>query len=169
MPAQPRFPARAAHARILDPQKDRTKYHLVYLTTHPLGLIEFMEASEKLDLIQKQVRADTKQRARDEKTRIHDMFGASDQTAGHEDHVDISEVEKYWLQALRPDPKLFGEKEFADMLEETDWFPGDLQRALGNLMKRGVVENLDTRGIRRSKFLHFEKNGERLQLIRESQ
>ena len=98
-----------------------------------------------------------------------DMFGAPDQADDREGHVSVSEVEKYWLHQLTPEPRLFGEKEFADMLEETDWFPSDLQRALGNLMKQGLVQNLDALGKRKSKFLHFEKNGERLQLIREKQ
>lgn len=33
--SNPRFPPRAAHVQVLDPQKNRTKYHLVYLTSHP--------------------------------------------------------------------------------------------------------------------------------------
>ena len=97
------------------------------------------------------------------------MFGAPEQADGQEGHVSVSEVEKYWLDRLTPAPRLFGEKEFADMLEETDWFPSDLQRALGNLMKQGLVQNLDAPGKRRSRFLHYEKDGERLQLIRETQ
>lgn len=49
------------------------------------------------------------------------------------------------------------------MLEETDWFENDLQQALGRLIQNGEVLNLDMRGRRRSRFLHFEHD-ERLQL-----
>jgi len=52
------------------------------------------------------------------------------------------------------------------MLDEIDWFPGDFQRALGDLMQRGLVRTLDAPGRRTSKFLHYEKAGERLQLIK---
>ena len=67
--------ARSAYVRVLDREKQRPKYHLVYLTTHPRGIIEFMEISEDIDLVQKQVRASAKQAARAEKTGIDDMFG----------------------------------------------------------------------------------------------
>lgn len=168
VPTQAQWPARSAYARVLDRQKDRPKYHLVYLTTHPLGLIEFMDALQKLDLIQKRVRAETKQRVREEKTGMGDMFGAADQALEDDDRVSVHVVEKYWLDRLTVEPRRLGQAEFADMLEETDWFPGDLQIALGSLMKRGLVRNLDARGRRKSKFLHFEKAGERLQLIKEN-
>jgi hypothetical protein len=44
--------------RVLDRERQRPKYHLVYVTTHPLGVIEFMTISENVDLVQKQVRAE---------------------------------------------------------------------------------------------------------------
>lgn len=45
---------------------------------------------------------------------------------------------------------------------------GDLQRALGNLIDAGKVQNLDARGKRRKKFLHFDKGSERLQITEEN-
>lgn len=41
---------RTAHVSILDPIKERTKYHLVYLTRHPLGIVKFMDTSKKWTL-----------------------------------------------------------------------------------------------------------------------
>jgi len=48
---------RTAHVPILYPLRNRTLYHLVYLTRHAKGITVFMDASEKLELIQRQARA----------------------------------------------------------------------------------------------------------------
>jgi three-Cys-motif partner protein len=157
MPATSRWPARSAYVRVLDRQKERTKYHLVYLTGHPHGIVVFMEISEALGPIQKLVRASTKQASRIDKTGQAELFGAEDLLGTEEQPIDISEVERFWLDQLSNEPKRFGEAGFADLLEETDWFPRDFQCALGNLIASGRVRNLDAEGKRRSRFLHFEK------------
>ena len=164
MPAKAR-PARSAYVRVLDRERERTKYHLVYLTSHPHGITVFMEISEALEPVQKLVRASTKQTSRIEKTGQGELWTAENMADADEQPVDIAEVEQFWLGRLSDKPKRFRETEFADLLEESDWFPGDLQRALGNLIATGKVLNLDAEGKRRIRFLHFEKqNGERLQL-----
>ena len=164
VPTQPGWPARCAYVRVLDPQKDRPKYHLVYLTTHPRGLVEFMEASEDLDIVQKRVRAATKQERRQERTGIGQLFDDADHIREDEGHVSLEHVEEYWMRALTDRPRSIGYAEFAQIIEETDWFPGDLQRALGRLMERGLVRNLDAAGKRRTKFVHLDK-AERLQRV----
>lgn len=164
VPTTSDWPARTAYVRVLDPVKNRPKYHLVYLTAHPRGIVEFMAISEKLNLIQKRVRAHTQQRRRIEKTRTGELFPSDEDIREEEGHASAEEVEKFWLARLFHEPRRFGWSEFADMLEETDWFPGDLQKALGKLIDAGTVRNLDAEGRRRSRFLHFDK-GERLQLI----
>lgn len=168
IPTEPRWRARSAYVRVLDPLKNRPKYHLVYLTTHPRGLVEFMEASETLDLVQKRVRAATKQRRRQERTGIGELFNDAESVSEDEGHASEAEVEQYWIRCLAGGPHRIGYARFADMLEETDWFPSDLQRALGNLIKRGRVRNLDAVGKRRTRFVHIEKDGERLELVGES-
>jgi len=149
---------------VQDPVKDRTKYHLVYLTSHPLGIVKFMEISEKLDLVQKQARAETKQRKKVEKSGQEELFRSDEFVSDEEGHASPEEVERFWLTKVSRTPQQFGQNEFADMLELTDWFPGDLQQALGRLIGQGKVVNLDAMGKRKSRFLHYEKNGERLQL-----
>ena len=62
-----------------------------------------------------------------------------------------------------------GEEEFANLLEDTDWFPGDFQRGLGNLIDAGKVRNLDAPRKRPKKPLHWKKEGERLQLMEGTQ
>ena len=76
------FPAggsqpRSAYVQVQRPTKDRTLYHLVYLTRHPKGIVEFMEASEELELVQKKVRALAKQNtAGSEKTGQLEVFAS---------------------------------------------------------------------------------------------
>ena len=169
MPVAGFYPPRSAYVRVLDRQKDRTKYHLVYLTSHHHGVSVFMDISEALEPVQKLVRTSTKQALRIEKSGQDELFTASDLVEVDQQAIEIAEVEQFWLQKLSDQPKQFGEAEFADFLEETDWFPGDLQRALGNLIATGKVRNLNMIKPRRTKFLHFEKGGERLQRIKGSQ
>lgn len=163
-----RWPARSAYVRVLDRKKERPKYHLVYLTSHPRGIVEFMKISETLDQIQKRVRAATKRSDRISKTKQEELFSSDEFIHADEDKVGMEEVERYWLDHLASQPRQVGWEEFADMLEETDWFPGDLQRALGNLIDAGKVQNLDARGKRRKNFLHFDEGGERLQITEEN-
>ena len=40
---------------MLHPSQERTKYHLVYLTSHHTGIVEFMEISEKVGIVQARV------------------------------------------------------------------------------------------------------------------
>lgn len=167
LPSAARWPARSAYVRVLDRTKERPKYHLVYLTSHPLGIIKFMENSEALDQVQKRVRAATKQNERIKKTKTGELFSSDDYVQAEETISSIDDVERWWLQRLSRQPRRFGQAEFADILEDTDWFPGDLQRALGNLINAGKVRNLDASGKRRTKFLHLEEGGERLQLTEE--
>jgi len=162
-----KWPARSAYVRVLDRKKERPKYHLVYLTSHPRGIVEFMEISETLDQIQKWVRAETKQRNRISKTGQQELFSSDQLLRTDDGNVYIEEVEQYWLTYLSSQLKKVGWEEFADMLEETDWFPRDLQCALGNLMRAKKVKNLDASGKRRKNFLHLDKGGERLQLVEE--
>lgn len=165
MVADGKWLARSAYVRVLDRKKERPKYHLVYLTSHPRGCIEFMEISEALDLVQKRVRASTKEQAKAEKSGMDDMFGAAGYVNAEQGHANLMEVEQYWLQYLSSGAKQVGEEEFANLLESTDWFPGDFQRGLGNLINAGKVRNLDALKKRPKKPLHWKREGERLQLI----
>lgn len=164
LPGTGKWPARSAHVRVLDRQKERPKYHLVYLTTHPRGIAEFMEISEGLDQIQKRVRASTKQAARIKKSGQDELFDESDLVDLDAGHVDAAEVEDHWIRYLSAGEKRVGVEEFADLLEATDWFPGDFQRALGRLIEAGKVRNLDAKGKRPKQPLHW-KDGERLILV----
>jgi three-Cys-motif partner protein len=159
---------RSAYVAVLDSVKDRTKYHLVYLTRHPLGIKVFMEESAKVDIVQKTVRAHTKQEKRIEKSGQTEIFLDSVAMVKDDDRVELIAVKEYWLTKLSSTPRYFGIIDLADMLEETDWFIDDIQSAFGELAAEGKVRNLDCKGKRRTSFVHFDENkgkGERLEKI----
>lgn len=146
--------------------KDRTLYHLVYLTRHAKGITEFMEASEKLDVVQKRVRAAAKQERRIERSRQPELFAAAESVNEEDDRIGLAVVKQFWIAKLSSTPCYFGINEFADMIEETDWFMGDFQKAFDELVKESNARNLDDlKGMRRSQFVHYKENsgkGERL-------
>lgn len=148
--AKPRF----AYVKIKDPRKDRTKYDLVYLTRHPFGITVFMEESEKLDLIQKKVRAHIRQKNRIQKSGQRELFPAHQILRDDED-VDLSFVKDYWLSKLTYDPRRFGIEQLADIQEETGWFESDFQRAFNELLSEKKVANLNARKKRPVKAVHF--------------
>jgi three-Cys-motif partner protein len=160
------FCPRAAHVRVLDPNKERPKYHLVYVTSHPRGVVEFMEISEDVDLIQKQVRAVKKDAKKQQETRITDMFGAGSLVDADAGHASPEDVDEFWCGHLQSGPLTIDCAAFADILEAKDWFPGELQASLVRLIRAGRVANLTANAARRYKRpLHFEiKGGERLGL-----
>jgi three-Cys-motif partner protein len=159
-----KFRARAAHVRVMNPTKERPKYHLVYLTSHPKGVVEFMETSEHVDLIQKRVRAQKQVSARERRSGMADLFGPEshvDESAGHASALD---VDRFWIEHLDRGARLVATAEFADMLETTGWFPSDLQASLNRLTAAKQVVNLDSSSRRPKRPLHFEGKGERLAL-----
>lgn len=154
---------RTGYVRVMDPGKDRPKYHLIYLTSHPKGLIEFMEISQGVDLIQKQIRATKKFDKREAESGVRDMFSDEPDTNTEPSTVDEAAVDAYWVNFLSSGMQKIGQTEFADILEETDWLPDTLQTSLSRLIASGQVINLDSATKRPKRPLHFEKV-ERLQL-----
>jgi len=162
---------RSAYAKILHPLKDRTMYDMVYLTRHPLGIVEFMKVSDKLEFIQKNSRAQAQQTRREDKTGQKEFSLKSTNIEYDEENFRLSEVKDYWLSKLSYEPKQFGVTVLADMIEETDWFINDFQIAFKELLDEGKVENLDAENIKKRK-THFVKftannsNGESLKKIK---
>jgi three-Cys-motif partner protein len=137
---RPQFPPRSAYARVLDRARERPKYHLVYVTSHPRGIVEFMTISEGVDLVQKQVRADVRDAERERRTGMTEMFPTTiDPSAGH---ASPDDVDQFWLEYIDVAIRRVDRKAFADILEDKDWFPGDLQASLVRLIERDEVKNL---------------------------
>ena len=156
---------RTAYVGVLHPLHNRTKYHLVYLSSHPLGIVKFMNASEKADIVQARVRAAKHFDEKATKSGTLDMFADVADTVPGEGRNTPEEVDDYWRKYLADGARRIDTAAFADILEETNWLPGELQKALVRLIKAGQLENLDDGGKKRpAKPLHFEKDGERLRL-----
>ena len=159
------FRARTAYVSVLHPSQERTKYHLVYLTSHHTGVVEFMEISEKVDIVQARVRAATKLEEKERSSGTGDLFAEDAGSESGEGRSSPNDVDAYWRDYLSGGERQIDKAAFADILEATDWFPGELQASLVRLVKAGVVVNLDAgTSKRRSRPLHIDKLGERLKL-----
>lgn len=158
------YRARSAYVTVLDPLHRRTKYHLMYLTCNSTGIVEFMAIYERVDLVQRQVRAAKQIDARQQKTGVTDMFSADPQAAPADGRCSPENVEVFWRTYLAVGERRVSTADFGDILETTNWLPGEVQSSLVRLVKAGAVRNLDADAIkRRTRPLHFEKS-ERLQL-----
>jgi len=165
-PQKSPFTARTAYVRVLDTKRERAKYHLVYLSSHPKGIIEFMTISHGVEAIQQRVRAERRKDKREEATKIKDMF-ADEMPMTAEGLDNAADVDRYWLNALSVEPMVIDEAVFADILEATDWMPQDLQASLVRLIHAGKVKNLSASQARPKWPLH-PKDGERLALLEPS-
>jgi three-Cys-motif partner protein len=163
VPASTSRPARAAHARVMNPERDRTKYHLVYLTSHPLGVVKFMEISAMADRVQAQVRAVKRDQKKAAANHMDELWSAGTMVDIDAGHASASDVDAFWQNYLCGGDRLVNTTAFADILEETDWFEGDLQASLLRLIRTGNVVNRSVDASRRYKRpLHFEDKGETL-------
>jgi hypothetical protein len=128
-------------------------------------VIEFMAISEGIDLVQKQVQAELRDAKRERKTGTPDMFGTP--VDAKADHASADDVDAFWLDYIGDGIRRVDEKAFADILEDKDYFPGDLQASLVRLIDAGYVRNLDASRRRPTKPLHY-KDGDRLQRMGDS-
>jgi three-Cys-motif partner protein len=162
----PNYPVRSAYATVLDPRKDRTKYHLIFITTHHKGIIKFKETYEVSSILQDKARATIRESRRSQSSGIIDMF------SNEEPYIDQTEtknneplIDDFWLKHIGAE-RTINESEFADILESTNWFPKELQASLGRLISSNKVINLNAKRPRRTRHLHFEEHGgERLKII----
>lgn len=167
VPSSPTYPARAAHARVMNPDRARPKYHLVYVTSHPLGVVKFMQISEVVDRIQAQVRAVKRDAKKERETGMGELWGAGELVDMKTGHVSLDQVDRFWENYLCNGARRIDNAAFADILERTDWFEGDLQASLVQLIKAGRVVNRTVDAKRRFKRpLHFdERGGETLEWV----
>ena len=116
-----------------------------------------------MEIVQKRVRAQTKQQRRIESTGQEELF-AEEVDSGNTDTVDMEVAKQYWLHKLSSSPKPFRNEDLANMLEETNWFETNLQQAFKELLEENKVINLNAHKKRPKKPVHFDDN-ERLQRL----
>jgi hypothetical protein len=128
---------------------------MVYLTRHHKGIVKFAEASEKVDSLQKIVRAQTKLDSSEQRS----LFSAED-LVEHEtgNAANLDDVKEFWLRQLSSQPVRYDEARLADMLEETGWLTRDFQDAFRELQSEKKVENLDGSARRTKHPIHFNEN-----------
>lgn len=61
-------------AIVLHPEIDRTAFHLIYATRKPVGVEVFKDAEKRAMAVMEKVRAEAKQRRREEKTRQTELY-----------------------------------------------------------------------------------------------
>lgn len=160
------FNARTAYVTVMHPDKERTKYHLVYLSCHPKGIVEFMNISQAVDIVQARVRLASQLAEQAAKFGTMDMFVEHAVAEAGGSRCSPEEVDTFWLDYLSKVERKVDQAAFADILEATNWFPLELQASLARLIERGAVINLDAVGKKRTaRPLHFEGSGETLRLV----
>ncbi len=160
------FNARTAYVTVMHPEKQRTKYHLVYLSCHPKGIVEFMKISQEVDIVQARVRLASQLAEQAAKSGTMDMFIDHALAEADGSRSSPEEVDSFWISYLSKGERKVDQAAFADILEATNWLPRELQASLARLIQRGAVVNLDAVGKKRTaRPLHFEGSGETLRMV----
>lgn len=153
--------ALSGYVTILDPTSDRTKYHLVYLTRHPKGIIEFMTQSEKLAGVQAAVRTAAKFNKKNRENSTDDLFGIDAtqvELSSEETNQRLRNLKRLWLSRIDSQPLAVTERVFADLICQSNCFPSELQLALRELIEHGSLRNIDADIKRRVKnVVNYEK------------
>lgn len=153
------MPSWTARMRILDPNKERTKYSLIYLTHSPKGMEVFCEETERSDRIQYLVRSLKKVSRREEKSGVQDLFAdqIEEQLPPHRlDDLRVPDLAEIVLKYLDGEV-CCTEHLQADILEETDCSVKTLDYTLKWLIGKGYIENLSATRARPKKPVHFSK------------
>ncbi len=163
------FNARTAYVTVLHPEKERTKYHLVYLSCHPKGIVEFMNISQAVDIVQARVRLTSHLAEQAANSGTMDMFVEHAVAEADGSRSSPEAVDAFWLEYLSKGERKVDQAAFADILEATNWLPRELQGSLARLIERGAVVNLDAVSKKRTaRPLHFEGAGETLRMVPDS-
>lgn len=145
------YRGRTAYVSIQKPGSDRPLYYLVYLTRNAVGIDVFKQEAEKMEIVQRVMQQEYKLRQKAERTQTFDMFAdaPSESTLIRITDNKLS-AKKYLMEKLSATPLEITVDVWAGMLEETNFFPSDLQTAMKELIDERKVENLDADVSRRS-------------------
>jgi three-Cys-motif partner protein len=162
------YKGRTSYVDIEDPGKDRVLYNLIYLTRHAKGVQVFKEQSEKLNLVQRVTQMETKIRKQEDAKGMDDLFGLDHASAIASIKDNRRVAKSHLLKALSHGPLKIDIDCWADLLEISNLHPSDFQIAMGELLKDGLVKNIDAdTSKRRTKFIQptYANKSERWQLM----
>lgn len=148
-----RYRGRTAYVSIEKPGKERVHYYLVYLTRHSTGLDVFKTEAEKMNITQMVVQNENKLRQQIEQSPIDDLFGVESRVS-LEDSIIVDDrysAKEFILKKLSLSSLLIDTENWADFLEETDFYPIDFQMAMKELVEKNKVINLDADVSKRTK------------------
>jgi three-Cys-motif partner protein len=149
------YQGRTTYVPIQKPGKHRVHYYLVYLTRHSLGIDIFKTEAEEMENVQRITQKELKLRKQIGESTTGDMFGGElSMPLMQSDYSDNRyEAKEYLLNNLSKEPTLIDYDKWADFLEESNLYPVDFQMAIKELIKEGLVENLDANVNRRTKHI----------------
>ena len=149
------YRGRSAYVPVEKPGRNRVHYYLVYLTRNPVGLDVFKAEAEKMENVQRVTQQEIKLRQQFQQSRTPDMFGDDVELLANEEgyFTNTLAAKHFLLHRLSKEPMLIDNDLWADFLEESDLYPGDLQAAMGELVKEGLVRNLNADVSRRTKYV----------------
>lgn len=147
------YRGRTAYVPVEKPGKERVHYYLVYLTQHARGIDIFKTEAEKMEIVQRITQQEYKLRQQINQSDTVDMFGDDvEMLLAQDEYSDNRYMAKqYLLSYLSEEPTIIDFDKWADFLEESDLYPSDFQIAMKELVKDGVVKNIDADTSRRSK------------------
>jgi len=146
-----RYRGRSAFVPVERPGKDRVLYFLIYFTRHPIGITVFKEEAENMQMVQRITHIETKLRSQTDRSGMADMFAEADTTALVSYEDNRLSARRFLLEVLTHEPLLIDYERWADWLEQSDLYPSDFQLSMKDLIKEGLVANVDADVKRRHK------------------
>jgi len=147
------YRGRTAYVSVEKPGTERVHYCLVYLTRHARGIDVFKTEAEGMEIVQRITQQECKLRRQIEQSDTIDMFGSGLETALEQNEYSDNRymAKQYLMSHLSKEPIVIDSDKWADFLEESDLYPGDFQMAMKELVREGLVKNIDADVSRRSK------------------
>lgn len=138
--------------------KKKVIFYLVYATHNATGLVVFWEEAEKTAQQQTRLKLQHHLDKRAKKLGQGDFFNADDHK--NEPTMPSYDLRMAWLRRLPQvgDTLKVDMIAMADLIEETDGLPSELQAALGGLIKDGIVENTHAKRPRSVNIVNYRKN-----------
>ncbi|MEX1827305.1 three-Cys-motif partner protein TcmP [Luteibacter sp. CQ10] len=138
--------------------KKKVIFNLVYATHNATGLVVFWEEAEKTALQQTRLKLQYRLNTKAKKGGQSDFFTADE----HEDEPSMPsyDLKLAWLKRMPRvgDTLTVGMMAMADLIEETDGLLSELQAALAELIKEGIVENAHAKRPRPVNAVNFRKD-----------